>query len=98
VNANLAHIDSWLARYADELTAAGLKLTPSVCNFRLIQFPGRGRKTAAAADRFLKSKGIILRRMEGYGLPNALRLTIGTDAENEQAIATLSGFMRGAAA
>ncbi|MEZ5925652.1 MAG: histidinol-phosphate transaminase [Hyphomicrobiaceae bacterium] len=93
--ANLAHNDRWLQRYAEELSGSGLKLTPSVCNFHLIQFPASGPKTAAAADAYLKSKGIILRRMDGYGLNTALRLTIGTDDENEATIATLKAFMSG---
>ena len=91
--ANLAHNDRWLARLAEALTAIGLEVTPSVCNFHLVQFPESGGKTAAAADAFLKSKGIILRRMDGYGLKNALRLTIGTEAENEAVIAALTAFM-----
>jgi histidinol-phosphate aminotransferase len=98
--ANLAHNDRWLDRFAAELGAIGLKLTPSVCNFHLVQFPERGARRAPAADAFLKSKGIILRRMDGYGLPHALRLTIGTDAENDTVIAALRSFMsaNGAAA
>lgn len=92
-DANLAHNDRWLARLSEALTAIGLEVTPSVCNFHLVQFPEGGAKTAPTADAFLKSKGIILRRMDGYGLKNALRLTIGTDAENEAVIAALTTFM-----
>jgi histidinol-phosphate aminotransferase len=92
-DANLAHNDRWLARLADALPAIGLKVTPSVCNFHLVQFPGTGAKTAAAADAYLKARGIILRRMDGYGLKHALRLTIGTEAENVAVIAALRDFM-----
>ena len=92
-DANLAHNDRWLARLSEAPTAIGLEVTPSVCNFHLVQFPEGGAKTAPTADAFLKSKGIILRRMDGYGLKNALRLTIGTDAENEAVIAALTTFM-----
>ena len=96
--ANLAHNDRWLERYTTELSAIGLKLTPSVCNFHLVQFPESGAKTAPAADSFLKSKGIILRRMDGYGLKQALRLTIGTDEENQKVVAALKEFMAGGVA
>jgi histidinol-phosphate aminotransferase len=91
--ANLAHNDRWLDQFTTDLGRLGLKLTPSVCNFHLVQFPEAGAKTATAADAYLKSKGIIVRRMDGYGLGAALRLTIGTDAENAAVITALSAFM-----
>jgi histidinol-phosphate aminotransferase len=41
---------------------------------------------------------MILRKMDAYGLPGALRMTVGTDAENRAAVAALSEFMDGSAA
>jgi histidinol-phosphate aminotransferase len=46
-----------------------------------------------AADAFLKSKGIIMRRVAGYGLPNALRMTIGTESDNRAVVAGLAAFL-----
>jgi hypothetical protein len=37
----------------------------------LIHFASKGEKTAAQADAYLNGHGIILRRMEAYGLPIA---------------------------
>jgi histidinol-phosphate aminotransferase len=68
-------------------------VTPSVANFVLIHFPSGEAKGAAAADRYLKSKAIILRGVGAYGLPNALRMTVGTEAENRATVAALSEFM-----
>ena len=90
---SLDHNDRWLERLTRDIGALGLKVTPSVGNFILIHFPTSGAKTAAAADAHLKSKAIIVRRVAGYGLPNALRMTIGTEAENEAVIAALRDFM-----
>ena len=89
----VAHNDRWLTWVTGELEALGLEVTPSVANFVLIHFPGSQGKSAADADAALSAKGILLRRVEGYGFPNALRMTIGTEDENRQAIAALKDFM-----
>ncbi len=39
------------------------------------------------------TRRIILRRVEEYGFPDALRLTIGTEEENAPCIDALSEFM-----
>ena len=41
-----------------------------------------GKHTADAAFAFLQKNGILARRMGGYGLPNAIRITVGTGEEN----------------
>jgi histidinol-phosphate aminotransferase len=95
VERNLAHNDKWLARYAEALKPLGLEVTDSVTNFHLVRFPKTKGRTAADADAFLKSRGIIVRGVAGYGLPDCLRVGIGTDEENAKVIAALSDFMKG---
>ena len=69
-------------------------MTPSVGNFLLIHFAkGDKQKGAAAADEFLKSRGIILRRVTGYGLPDCLRMTVGTESDNHAVLAALRDFL-----
>ncbi len=75
------------------IAALGIAVTPSVGNFLLLNFPTEGSKSAQAADAFLLSRGIILRRMEAYGLPTALRLTIGNAEANTAVLAALKEFM-----
>jgi histidinol-phosphate aminotransferase len=89
----VAHNSKWLPWLTAELEALGIPVTPSVANFLLMHFEPAGPWTVAAADAFLKSRGIILRRVAGYGLPNALRLTIGTEADNRAVIDALDEFM-----
>ena len=88
----VAHNDEWLAYLMREIENLGLKVTPSVGNFILVHFPG-GKHDAPQADQFLIERGIILRRMEGYGLPSALRLTVGTEDANRAVIAALKEFL-----
>ena len=87
------HNETWLAWVTAELTRLGLEVTPSVGNFILIHFPADAKRGAAAADALLKSRAIIVRRVIAYGLPNALRMTIGTEADNRAVVAALSDFM-----
>jgi histidinol-phosphate aminotransferase len=85
----------WLPWFSDRLAALGLKLTPSVANFVLPRFPEAAAKNADAAFDFLRSRGILTRKMAGYGLPRHLRITIGTGTEMERVLAVLGEFMAG---
>lgn len=89
----IAHNGTWLPRVTAALTDLGLTVTPSVANFVLVHFPDTPGRTAADADAFLLDRGIILRRMGAYGFPNALRMTIGSEAANRDTIAALSEFL-----
>jgi histidinol-phosphate aminotransferase len=91
-----AHNERWLAWLSERLAALGLELTPSVGNFVLPRFPDDPRRNADAAFDFLQSRGILTRKMGGYGLPWHLRITIGTGEEMETVAATLAEFMAGA--
>ena len=91
----VAHNEVWLPKVTEAVTRLGLKVTPSVGNFVLIHFPDAPGRTAADADAYLFNRGIVLRRIEAYGLPNALRMTIGTAEANEAAMATLAEFVAG---
>ena len=87
------HNEKWLGRVVEAIEAMGLSVTPSVGNFVLIHFPSTPGKTAAEADEYLSSRGFVLRRVAGYGLPDALRLTIGSEEANIGVIEALKSFM-----
>lgn len=93
-----AHNDEWLDWLAREIRALGLKVTDSAANFLLVHFGGEGGRTAAAADEFLISRRIILRRLENYGIPEGLRLTVGLEHENRAVVDALREFVNGARA
>ena len=89
----VAHNEEWLPRLTDEIGKLGLEVTPSVANFVLIHFPDVAGKRAADADAFLVKRGVVLRRVGAYGLPNALRMTIGSVEANEATVAALRDFL-----
>ena len=92
----VAHNERWLKWVSEQLTAIGLQVTPSVANFILVHFEPDGPRSASAADEFLLQQGIVVRAMEAYGLPHALRITIGKQNENEAVVAALTRFLEGA--
>jgi histidinol-phosphate aminotransferase len=87
-----AHNDRWQPWLNQRMAALGLDPTPSVGNFVLPHFP-EGAHNAEAAFAFLQSRGILTRKMGGYGLPDRIRITIGTGEENEKVAAALAEFM-----
>jgi histidinol-phosphate aminotransferase len=94
VERSVAHNETWLPWLTEQLTGIGLRVTPSVCNFILIHFPDDGRHSAGAADDYLTARGYILRRVAGYGFPNALRMTVGTEDANRGVVAVLTEFLK----
>jgi histidinol-phosphate aminotransferase len=92
-----AHNEHWLAWLTAEIEKLGLAVTPSVANFVLIHFPTSNRRTAEDADAFLTARGLILRRVSAYKLPNALRMTVGSEEANRLVVAAFAEFMGRAA-
>jgi histidinol-phosphate aminotransferase len=88
-----AHNTQARTRLAARLTQAGLRVHPSEGNFLLVDFTTAERATAA--DEFLRSRGIIVRRVASYGLPHCLRVTIGTDEECGLLAEALNAFVHG---
>lgn len=94
-DAGRAHNARWMGVAVQRLRALGLEVTGECGNFVLPKFPETPGKTAAEADAFLQSQGIIVRRVANYGLPNHLRITLGTDEEMEAVLTALTTFMGG---
>ena len=87
------HNEQWLAWLIEEIGKLGLKVTPSVGNFVLIHFPETKGKSAKDADALLTSRGLVLRAVGAYHLPNALRMSVGTEEANRLVVKTLAELM-----
>ncbi len=81
-------------RLAADLTDMGLQVIPSQANFLLVRFPDPAR-SAAAADAYLRGRGIAIRRFASPAFADCLRITIGTTAEIDAATAALRGYLIG---
>ena len=58
-----------------------------------MRFSGERGKTADAAFEFLKSRGILTRRMGGYHLAEWLRISIGTEEEMRAVVKACADFL-----
>ncbi|CAD0183834.1 Histidinol-phosphate aminotransferase 2 [Ruegeria sp. THAF57] len=87
-----ARLRVWLA---DELAKIGVPSDPSSTNFILARF--RDQAEAEACDDYLKTQGLIVRRVAGYNLPNALRITVGDEEACRRVVAAITEFKEGAA-
>jgi histidinol-phosphate aminotransferase len=93
VERSRVHNDHWLPWLTQEISKLGLTVTPSVGNFLLIHFPETKGRTAADADAFLTKRGLVLRRVAAYQLPNALRMTVGSEEANRLVVGALAEFL-----
>ena len=84
---------SWLEWVSQQINEMGLTAHDSAGNFVLVEF--KNRETASAANDFLMQHGIIPRDVAAYGLPEYLRISIGTEEENKLLVETLEKFVAG---
>ena len=68
----------------------GRTVVPSVANFILVHV-GDGARVFVE----LQKRGVIVRPMRPYGMPEWLRVTVGTPAQNERLLTTLADVLRG---
>ena len=87
------HNDEVLPWFSAEVAAMGLTVNPSAANFVIVHFDPDTPKNAEAAYQFLFSKGIVTRRVGGYGLPDWVRMSIGTREEMATVRDTLKEFL-----
>ncbi len=83
-------IQTWRPRLTQSLRGFGFDVLPSAGNFVLVRFSDV--ETCQAANDWLNQKGIIVRPVGGYGLPDCLRITVGTDDQNRAVIDAMSEF------
>jgi histidinol-phosphate aminotransferase len=72
-----------------ELQALGIEVWPTDANFLL------ARVGTGSYDKLLR-EGVIVRPLSGFGLPEHLRITVGTARENEKLVKALHKIREGA--
>lgn len=92
MQAAVRHNTHWRDVLTREISALGFPVTPSAANFVLVHL--RDEAEARSADAFLTARGLILRLVKAYGLPHALRLSVGGDIANGLVIDAFAAFAR----
>jgi histidinol-phosphate aminotransferase len=79
-----------LARLVAGARALGLECAPSAANFLLVKV-GDGPRWFGALQR----RGLIVRPLHPYGLPEWIRITVGTPEQNDRLLAEMETLAKG---
>ena len=80
-------------RLTEGLRALDCTVWPSAANFIMMQLP-EGCGTAAACFEALLQRGIIIRPLKSYSLPEHLRVSVGSDEENTAFLEAMKQWMQ----
>lgn len=83
----------WRPWLTQQFGGLGLEVMPSQGNFLLVGFPHERERSARPAEEFLAGRGILVRGLANYRLPNHLRITIGLEAHNRALVDALAAFL-----
>lgn len=89
VRASVALNQAGLRRLATGCEALGLRFIPSVANFLTIDL----ERPAASVNEALLRRGVIVRPLANYGMPQHLRVTVGLEEENARVLAALDAVL-----
>jgi len=78
-----------MVQLTDGFRTMGLETVPSVANFVLVKVGDGG-----AVFEALQRRGLIVRPVRSYGLPQWVRVTVGTKEQNERLLAELAGVLQ----
>ncbi len=84
---------TWRGWLQTELAGLGVVSDPAFGNFVLGRFADEA--TADGAEAALKARGVLVRKVKGYGLPQCLRITVGEEEAMRLLVATLTEFLKG---
>ncbi|VAW68007.1 Biosynthetic Aromatic amino acid aminotransferase beta [hydrothermal vent metagenome] len=85
---------SGLKQYAKAFQGMGLTYIPSIANFIAVNL----NKTAMPVYQLLLNEGVIVRPVASYDMPDYLRITVGTEEQNNRVLKSLDKVLFGALA
>lgn len=90
---SFVHNETELPRLRNALRSFGLEVIEGVGNFAVAKFPAEKGKTAAEALAYMKDRGVTVRSLAGYGMPEYLRISVGTVEGNDAALKLVKEFL-----
>jgi len=84
---------TWRGWLTEKLATLGLEIDESHGNFILVRFATPD--LAEDCDAFLRTRGLIVRKVGGYGFPEGLRITIGDEIACRQVAQSVKDFLEG---
>jgi len=89
----IEHNTLWSKKIFSVLKKYKINVNEPTTNFFLINFNGTKINSDQAFEK-LANKGLILRKMKQYKIPNSLRLTIGSEEANKKFIESIESIFK----
>ncbi len=93
INKSVKHNFIWANRIQKVLNKLNIITNEVATNFLLLNF-SKCKYSANYIQKKLENNGIILRSMQSYKIKNALRLTIGSSADNNKLVSILNKIFK----
>ena len=92
LNKEIKHVNAWNKKMFDEFKKMKIETNKSYSNFLLVNFD-RVKINSSKVFKLLAKTGILVRKMDVYGIKNSLRITIGKSDENKKLISKMKKIL-----
>ena len=92
LNKEIKHVNKWNKKMFDEFKRMKVETNKSYSNFLLVNFD-RVNINSSKVFKLLAQTGILVRKMDVYGIKNSLRITIGKSDENRKLISKMKKIL-----
>ena len=88
LNKEIKHVNNWNKKMFNEFKKMKIETNKSFSNFLLVNFD-KVKINSSRVFKLLAKAGILVRKMDVYGIRNSLRITIGKNEENRKLISQM---------
>ena len=92
LNKEIKHVNNWNKKMFKDFKKMKINTNRSFCNFLLVNFD-RVKINSSRVFKLLAKAGILVRKMDVYGIKNSLRITIGKSVENRKLISEMKRIL-----
>ena len=92
LNKEIKHVNKWNKKMFNEFKKIRIETNKSYSNFLLVNFD-RVKINSQKVFKLLAKTGILVRKMDVYGIKNSLRITIGKSDENRKLISKIKKIL-----
>jgi histidinol-phosphate aminotransferase len=92
LNKEIKHVNKWNKKMFNEFKKMKIETNKSFSNFLLVNFD-KVKINSSKVFKLLAKTGILVRKMDVYGIKNSLRITIGKSDENRKLISKMKKIL-----
>ena len=92
LNKEIKHVNNWNKKMLNEFKKMKIETNRSHSNFLLVNF-NKVKISSSRVFKLLAKEGILVRKMDVYGIKNSLRITIGKSEENRKLISKMKKIL-----